>query len=220
MWHRIALKALAAAGLAASLSACNMVVTTEPTFLAEDQATPALRAGLWVSADKGCEFNSKKPAKTWPECARWIVVKNNAMTGVTEKGEKFNLPFVLAAGEPRVMQVRLEDEEKKTENGKPAALYLYLGLRPTRTDKQGRIIAYTGWLVQCGPPPPKDAKKPDGSSRYGTLEPSPGLIMDDALSGCAPESKAALIRAAALSERFEAAGDEGDESRWVRDGDK
>jgi len=220
MWHRIALKALPAAGLAASLSACNMVVTTEPTLLAEDQGTPALRSGLWVSADKGCKFNSKKPATAWPECARWIVIKNNAMTGVTEKGEKFNLPFVLASGDPRVMQVRLEDEEKKAENGKPAALYLYLGLRPTRTDKQGRITGYTGWMVQCGPPPPKDAKKPDGSSRYGTLEPSPGLIMDDALSGCAPENKAALIRAAALSESFKEAGADGEESRWVRDGEK
>ena len=46
------------------------------------------------------------------------------------------------------------------------------------------------------------------------------MIMDDDLSGCAPEDKAALIRAAGLSEAYEEATDKDDVSRWVRDGDK
>ena len=216
MRHRItswALRGLAAVGLAASMSACNMVVTTEPTFLAEDQATPALREGLWVNQKDDCKFDIKRPATQWPECAQWIVIKGTSMTGVDEKGEAFDVPFVLAAGDPRVMQIRIADEKK-------AAVYLYLGLRPLKFDKQGRIVSYTGWLTQCGPPPPKDAKRPDGNPRYGSLQPSLGMIMDDDLSGCAPEDKAALIRAAGLSEAYEEATDKDDVSRWVRDGDK
>lgn len=216
MRHRITswvLKGLAAGGLAASLSACNMVVTTEPMFLAQDQATPALREGLWVNPKDDCEFDIKTPATKWPECAQWIVIKGSSMTGTDEKGKDFVVPFVLAAGEPRVMQVKIEDDKK-------AAVYVYLGLRALKFDKQGQIVSYTGWLTQCGPPPPKDAKRPDGNPRYGSLQPSPGLIMDDDLSGCAPEDKAALIRAAGLSEAYEEASDKDDVSRWVRDGDK
>jgi hypothetical protein len=215
------LKVTAAAGLAASLSACNMVVTTEPTFLAGDQGTPALREGLWVNPEKDCQFDVKAPATEWPECAHWIVIKDSAMTGANEKGETFNLPFVLAAGDPRVLQLRIEDEDKKNTDGGKAAIYLYMALRPIKTDADGKIVSYTGWMVQCGPPPPADAKRPDGNPRYGTLEPSPGMIMDDDLSGCAPENKAALIRAAGLSEKFDkdaAAG--GEAARWVRDGEK
>ncbi len=212
------LKALAAVGLAASLSACNMVITTEPTFLAEDAGKPALREGLWLNEEKGCKFDIKAPAPGWPECAHWIVVKNSAMTGVGDKGEAFALPFVLAAGDPRVLQVRIEDDNKA--DGKAAVLYVYMGIRPLKVDKAGAIVAYRGWMVQCGPPPPKDAKKADGNPRYGTLEPSPGMTMDAEGSGCTPESKAALIGAARLSEHFDEIGKDGEDSRWVRDGDK
>lgn len=216
MRHRITSwvwRGLAAAALAASLSACNMVVTTEPTFLAQDQATPALREGLWVSPKKDCRFDIEAPATKWPECAQWIVIKGASMTGVDEKGEAFAVPFVLAAGDPRVLQIKIEDE-------KMAAIYVYVGLRPLKYDKEGRIVSYTGWLTQCGPPPPKDAKRPDGNPRYGSLQPSPGMVMDADLSGCAPESKAALIRAAGLSEAYEEASDKDDVSRWVREGDE
>lgn len=222
MPHRITnriLTGLAGLGLAASLSACNMVITTEPTFLAADQGAPALREGLWINEEKGCDVDTKTPATTWPECANWIVVKDFAMSGIGEKGEAFNVPFVLAGGDPRVLQVRIEDD-KKGEDGKAAALYLYMAIKPLKTDKQGRITAYRGWMVQCGPPPPKDAKKPDGNPRYGSLEPFPGMILDADLSGCGPEDKAALVRAAGLSEKYDEDAAKGESSRWLRDGDK
>lgn len=221
MSHRITtwiLKGLGGLGLAALLSACNMVVTTEPTFLAADQGAPALREGLWVSEEKGCDFDINQPAGAWPACARWMVIKDFALTGVTEEGERFRIPFVLSSGDPRVMQLRLEDEEKKTVDGQVASLYLYMGLRPLATDPQGRITAYAGWIVQCGPPPPMDAKRPDGAPRYGALAPSPGMIMDKESSGCAPRDKASLIRAAGLSEHYDAAAKSGEAIRWVRDG--
>ena len=151
MRHRIArwvLKGLAAAGLAASLSACNMVVTTEPMFLAQDQATPALREGLWVSPKKDCKFDIKTPTTTWPECAQWIVIRGSSMTGTDEKGEAFAMPFVLAAGDPRVMQLKIEDEKK-------AAIYVYLGVRPLKFDKQGQTVEYRSaqvWRIENGKP--------------------------------------------------------------------
>lgn len=222
MWHRItrrALQTLAGLGLAASLSACNMVVTPEPMFLEADQATPALREGLWVNPEKDCQFDIKTPATKWPECAHWIVVKDAAMTGVNKK-EKFTIPFVLAVGEPRVMQIRIEDDQKKIVDGKIAAIYVYMGLRAVKTDKQGRITAYSGWMVQCGPPPPPDALKPDGNKRWGSLTPFPGIKMDEDLSGCVPEDKAALIKAAGLSEQYDQDADQNANSRWVRDGSK
>jgi len=222
MRHRTtfwALRGLAAASLAALLSACNMVVTTEPTFLAQDQGTPNLREGLWVNEEKDCKFDIKTPATGWPECAHWIVVKGSSMTGVGDGGKAFDVPFVLAAGNPRVLQIKVEDD-KVNADGEKAVIYLYMGIRPLKHDKQGRIVAYSGWMVQCGPPPPKDARKQDGNPRYGTLEPSPGIIMDSDLSGCAPTDKAALIGAAGLSEHFDDGSSNGNNSRWLRDGDK
>lgn len=216
--HRLAgwvLKGVAGLAMAASLSACNLVITTEPTYTAADAAgAPPVKDGLWATVEKGCEVDLKKPATEWPECANWIVVKDGAMTGVGDDGEPFKVPFVLAAGDPRVMQIEMQ------EKADGPRLYIYLGVKPLKTDAQGRITEYTGWIVQCGPPPPKDYKRPDGKPQFGTLKPSPGMVMDAEQSGCTPASKAALTGAARLSERYEGSEPKGEATRWVRDGDK
>ncbi|NBB14890.1 hypothetical protein GVN21_05865 [Caulobacter sp. SLTY] len=209
------LRGAAGLALAAGLSACNLVITTEPTYTAADAAgAPAMKDGLWVSVEKGCDVDLKKPATEWPECAGWIVVKDGAMTGVGDDGQPFKVPFVLAAGDPRVMQIELQ------EKGDGPKLFMYIGVKPVKSDGEGRIIEYTGWIVQCGPPPPKDSKREDGQPRFGTLEPSPGMVMDEQQSGCTPSSKAALTGAAKLSERYELSEPRGEATRWVRDGDK
>lgn len=210
---RSALRGLAIAGMAMSLGACNLVITAEPTFSAEDAGGAAgLRTGLWVNVDKDCDVDLAKPASTWPKCANWVVVKPDALSGTNENGESFSAPYVLAAGDPRVMQLALTEPESKE------TLYLYLGLKALKLDDDGRIIEYAGWIVQCGPPPPKDAKKADGMPRFGSLEPFPGMIMDEQQSGCSPSSKAALIRAAGLSEAYDL-DNKGKVNRWLRDGE-
>lgn len=208
------LKGLAAAALSLGLSACNLVVTTEPTFAPSDAAgAPVLREGLWANIEGECDVDLSKPADSWPECADSIVVRDSAMTGKGKDGKPFTIPFVLAAGDPRVMQIDIDDPDTK------AKLYIYLGVKPRSHDDKGRITAYSGWVVQCGPPPPKDAKRANGQPRYGSLKPTPGMIMDDEDSGCKPSNKAALTRAAKASEHYEESGKDG-VSRWVRDGDK
>ncbi|HYE47729.1 MAG TPA: hypothetical protein VEA44_18320 [Caulobacter sp.] len=218
MRHRMtamALKALAGLALAASLGACNLVITTEPTYSAADAAgAPVLKDGLWLNLEPNCEVDTSTPATGWPDCAGWVVVKGSTMSGVGNKGEPFSVPFVLAAGDPRVMQVELQE---KADTPK---LYFYVGVKPLKTDVQGRIVEYSGWIVQCGPPPPKDAKRADGQPRYGTLEPAPGMVMDAEQSGCTPKDKASLTGAAKLAEHYEGNDSKGQVSRWVRDGDK
>jgi hypothetical protein len=210
-----ALKAGAGLALAASLSACNLVITTEPTYTAADAAgAPALRDGLWVSVEKDCDVDLAKPATEWPECAGWVAIKDGAMTGVGDDGEAFKIPFVLAAGDPRVMQIELQ------EKADGPRLFMYIAVKPVKRDAEGRIVEYTGWIVQCGPPPPKDTKRADGQPRFGTLEPAPGMVMDAEQSGCTPSSKAALTGAAKLSEHYEGSEPKGGVTRWVRDGDR
>ncbi|MBI1405158.1 MAG: hypothetical protein GC145_03415 [Caulobacter sp.] len=210
---RWALKSLALVGLTMSLGACNLVITTEPTFETVDAAGAArLRTGLWVNLDAGCDVDLKTPASGWPECANWVVVKDDALSGTGDNGKPFSAPYILAAGDPRVMQLTLNDPDSNQ------TLYLYLGVLPAKVDGDGKIVEYSGWIVQCGPPPPKDAKKPDGTPRFGTLKPFPGMIMDEQQSGCQPADKAALIKAAGLSKAYDT--DNKDKvNRWVRDGD-
>jgi len=202
--------------LAAGLSACNLVTTTEPMFTTADASgAPALREGLWANIEPDCKVDLKMPANRWPDCASRVVIQGGKLYEI-DKDEVVvqALAFVLAAGDPRILQVKLVGEDEKAVE----ILYFYVGLDPRKLDSQGRIVEYAGWLVQCGPPPPKDAKRPDGQTQYGTLEPFPGIIMDDNLASCGPADKAALSAAAAASLKLDAKASEGAVSRWVRDG--
>jgi hypothetical protein len=200
--------------LAAGLSACNLVTTTEPMFAAADASgAPALREGLWANIEPNCRVDLKQPASRWPDCASRVVIQDGMLYGKDkdDEGEQA-LAFVLAAGDPRILQMRLVGDKAEE------TLYFYIGLDPRKLDSQGRIVEYAGWLVQCGPPPPKDSKRPDGQTQYGTLEPFPGLIMDDNLASCAPVDKASLTAAAAASLKLDPEASGGAVSRWVRDG--
>jgi hypothetical protein len=203
-------KGLAAAGLALSLSACNLVITETPTFAASDaEGAPILREGLWANLKPGCEADLSQAKEQWPECATAVTIADSAMTGETKEGGSQTLSYVLAKGDPRVMQMHLEAPEQDLK------FYMYVAIRPVKSDEQGRITSYTGWIVQCGPPPPKNSTRENGQPRFGTLKPSPGMVMDEK-EGCTPEDKAALTRAAKDSETYEGQGPAG-LSQWVRD---
>lgn len=207
-----ALKGLAALCLLASLSACNMVVTTKPTFFAGDAAgAPALRDGLWMRNEETCKFDTATPADKWPECAHWIQIEDGFIKGTGENGEPYKIAFVLTASDPRILQIEIPDDKTA------AVLYLYMGIKPLKSDADGKIVEYSGWMVQCGPPPPKDAVKPDGKPVFGTLKPLPGMIMDPESSGCEPKDKAAMFGAAKASQAYDNAS-KGEVNRWVRDG--
>ena len=225
--------ALIAAGLAL-LSACNVVLTKDPLFTqAAGAGAPNLRPGVWLFfKEADCKVDESKPFTEWPDCAGGGLVT----PGSVVKGHKANAPadqledspFVLAAGEPRIMQVPVDidmsmqaeasasgDATVSASASPPAHArpYAYAGVRPTRFDDQGRITAFALWPVQCGPPPPKDKNGNDTGA--ATLNPLPGIEMKPGDAVCSTRSVAALRNAAKASEAW-APQPRGD-SHWLRD---
>lgn len=191
------------------LGGCNRVHTDHPLFFASDAPdAPRLRDGVWLieDGDDDCRFDERKPATRWPDCADWMLVRGGEMLGYDREeggpGEWTSLAFVLAAGDPLVLQIAMTDE------GKPD--YQYFGIEGEAA-VDGRITALVSWPVQCGPPPPKAAagEKP----RYVTLEPLPGMTLAD--DSCTADSAGTVRNAARASRAWEP---EPGMARWVRDG--
>jgi hypothetical protein len=196
-----------------------MVLTTEPLFTAADaHGAPVLRPGVWNGApDPSCKFDETAPLANWPSCANGGIVGEAEIRGRPDmNGASAGTPYLLAAGDPRIMQ--LHGLELAPGSGLSFTSYFYAGLKPTRTDSQGRITAYEAWLVQCGPPPPKDqTTSAGGKIQTGTGQPLPGMVMDKSGANCTTASADAL-RAAATASRAWASGDLS--AHWVRDGDR
>jgi hypothetical protein len=208
------------------LGACNMVVTKAPLFAKSDTiGAPQLRPGVWIEqSDKPCDFDPSKPLADWPACAKGSVVLDGKIGGynVDANGKKAwtTSELLVAGGNPRVIQVRMEDLDVKGVGDIPIGpMYFYMAAHPTKTDEAGRVIAYTAWPVLCGPPPPADAKTPSGGMRSGTLEPLPGLTMDKDDNNCTTTSQDAVRAAAAASEKWTPPSTLS-AVRWVRDGDR
>jgi len=204
------------------LGACNVVMTKTPMFTKADAASgPKLRPGIWSedpSAD--CAVDESKPLTDWPGCATGFVVIDDATFGgySDENGKRVwsTASALLVGGDPMVFQIHM------TGDAKPATApeaYVYSGLTPAKLDAQGRIVATLSWPVQCGKPPPADAKTPDGGQRTGTLEPLPGMVMDSEGSNCTTTSPAAVRAAAKASRKWTTPG-ETTAAHWVRDGDQ
>jgi hypothetical protein len=120
-------------------------------------------------------------------------------------------PYQLVTGEPLILQLRVDVADPEAPQ-KTQAHYVYVALRPSAADPDGRVIAASGWPVECGPPP-----KP-GDVNYGAMDdersvtnhPRHGLVMDGA--SCHPRHPDDLRRAAASAT-------DGDifALKWVRD---
>jgi hypothetical protein len=208
-------RTLAALGAAAALAGCNTAYSTEPVFTAADAAgAPALRDGLWAAPEPGCRFNASLPTQLWPHCVQPILVRGGEFLMLIEpEGEPVrwdSMPFVLAAGEPRILQFR----STYREDGQERVVYRFLAAEPVRTDEAGRVTALRRWFVLCGPlpPEPKHRKKSDPPRRWVTDKPFPGLTLEG--DGCTPADAAAVRNAAAASRGLD---DEPSEIRWVRD---
>jgi hypothetical protein len=209
------------------LGACNMVVTKDALFTRSSAPGLPLREGIWrEGSDSPCDVDEAKPLAQWPDCAKGVLVSKGQIGGwdTDDKGVKTwkTSDVVFADGKPAVTQVHLQDMDMKGVGDLPIkpSFYLYLVIKPTKTDEAGRITAYTGWPIFCGAPPPDGAKGPDGTSpRMGTLAPLPGLTMDEAGNNCTTASPDALRAAGAASEKWAQAGTM-TVTRWVRDGDR
>jgi hypothetical protein len=217
-----ALRQLLLVGSLALVGACNMVVTKDPVFTRADEAgASAMRPGVWDGEPPaGCDVDEAKPLADWPACSNGFVVRGDGTIGeFTNQGAKrawATTDVVLAAGEPRLLQIHLT---AGADDPVLPSMYLYGAFEPTRRDDQGRIVAGRSWIVVCGPPPPDGAKGPDGKPHPGTLQPFAGLTMDSDGTNCTPASPAALRNAGQESRSLAAAKDIS-ASHWVRDGEK
>lgn len=189
------------------LGACNRVQTDHPLFFASDAAdAPRLRDGLWViDGDDKCHVDTRGPVNRWPECAQWMLVRGGEILGyeadVGQPGEWDRIPFVLAEGDPVVLQI------EQIEDGKPD--FQYFGLEGERA-ADGRFVAFSIWPALCGPPPPETPKgeKP----RYATLEPLPGMtIVGD---NCTAEAQGPVLVSAWASRPWTV---EVMRLRWIRE---
>lgn len=215
------------------LSACNVVVTKEPLFKEADAAgAPTLRQGVWLFFQEAdCKFDEKQPFTEWPSCAGGGLV--TSATNVKGRksggapGELEDSPIILAAGDPRIMQVPVDVDlsvqgeasasgaasASASSSASHARPFGYGAVRPTKFDDQGRIVAFTLWPVQCGPPPPKNKNGEDVAP--ATLKPLPGIEMKRGDAVCTTKSVAALRGAAKASEAW--APQPMPQSHWIRD---
>jgi hypothetical protein len=215
------------------LSACNVVMTKEPLFTQADGAgAPTLRQGVWLLFKQpGCDVDESRPFTEWPDCAGggYVAAANiSAHKSKAPPDQLEDTPFVLAAGVPRIMQapvdVDLTVQADASASGDATASasasppvharpYAYGGVRATRLDDQGRIVAFTLWPVQCGPPPPKDKNGEDVAG--ATKRPLPGIDMKPGDAVCSTKSVSALRGAAKASEAW--APQPPAEAHWIRD---
>lgn len=131
--------------VAVALAGCNMVVAETPILThADAEGAPQLRPGVWIRQVDGCEVDTAKRVRDWPECADISVVTRNT---IGDAGEDEAMPFILAGGSPQVMQLEMKAEDMPR-------LFFFVAVQPVRSDERGRIVEARTWAVQCGPPPP------------------------------------------------------------------
>ena len=201
------------------LGGCNRVVTPTPLFSQADAAgAPVLRDGLWLlenkvdiqlfaSNDDRCRVDTRKPVNRWPACASWVLVRGNEMLGYRGVQEASlaweSMPFVLAAGDPPVLQVGDPGDDSASIS------YSYFGVGQVERGNDGRATAITVWTVDCGPPPAQVKGEP---TRFLTRDLLPGLIADG--DNCTAESPSAVRGAATASRAWNT---EPGRLRWIRD---
>lgn len=206
------MKAYASVAAALMLAGCtNMVMSERPLFTQADaKGGPAFRQGVWASPDPGCDVDLNTPLDGWPKCAHGDVMGPDGPLMPDA-----HLKVILAAGDPVIVQFAMPPELSDAGKGLPGAgaAVFYSALKPVQTDDHGQVVAFEGWGVECGPPPPP-RKAEDGSDiQLVTEHPLPGLkiVEDHCLA-----TRAAVVRAAAAASR-------GWQSQthlthWVRDG--
>jgi hypothetical protein len=194
-------RGVAAVAALSLLTACNVAVSTKPLFRTSDAAgAPGLKPGLW-SLKRACDeaglacrgFNATR------------VLIGPADIDLDPTGPPATQPppfetpvhYVLASGDPRVLQVEFAPKDKSG----PSVAYVFFALQATARDPDGKITAADIWQVECGPPPKPGDPTYDmqDDERYETAHRLPGMV-DSPVGDCAP-STAAVARLAAAASR-------------------
>jgi len=224
-----ALRAAALICAAALLGGCNIVVSKVPMFVQADTAgAPQIRPGLWVGEKDDCRYNEASAVDKWPDCAEPLMITATEFRDVGPKAKGQAAPYLLAAGDPLVLQARPDIDLSagaavsasgggeasasagvSTEGGPPP--YVFLAVHPVAFDGQGRIVRMEQWPVMCGPPPPEPKSGATKPSDFVTRKPLPGLTIEGQV--CTPANKAAVINAARASRAYSQV----QTAHWVRD---
>jgi hypothetical protein len=201
------------------VAGCNMVTSDTPLFSSADMHGQAqFRSGVWMSEAKGCVVDTAKPMGEWPDCAdAWVVHPGEVLSGRDAKTPASTwqrYKTLLVAGDPAVLQVELDDES----GGKTS--YAYAGVKPLKTDAEGRIVEYKLWLALCGPPPKPDPTS-DKSAAILSDQMFAGLVATKDKQDCIASAQGPVRAAVAQSEALNGDNNEGrDTARWIRDGDR
>lgn len=195
------------------LTACNqdLVTTRTPVLFAADGASlPTARDGVW--ADDGCSADPALDLPAW-DCDEAFIVRRGAPvhpdTAVSD--DPASLRAIRLAVAPD-FQIAQDGPGDPGANG----FYRYFGLDRIRLDGQGHLVGLQVWSLKCGPPPPRGTTTAGGKPRRQTLEPYPGVEVEE--GGCAARGRAGLI-AAAKASRVDPKGNHrgADAWRWVRE---
>jgi len=180
-----------------ALGACNMAISDHPMLIDEPRSAIKFKDGLWVAEDPDCKFSVKRPVRSWPKCANWLVLGNGKVVGGPDpKPGEVPAELVIAEGQPPILEFPLKDDGEKTAKG-----YAYLAIERTGSDAGG-VTAINLWAVACG------TERVPGSTRE--IDPYPGIDND-----CHPQSVNAL-RAAAVASR--PATSKVGRMKWIRAG--
>lgn len=233
------------------LAACNRVHTAAPMFTPDDaKGAPVLRDGVWLfesearfsvfqwpsDSKKPCRPDLRLPAHRWRDCAGWVLVRDGQMlvfssSGSSRDDPRFWLvqPFLIARGDPLVMQFRDVDEalnaelfqkerERAAQDGEPFESpdsdYTYFGISTGARDAEGRVVAIEAWPALCGPHPDSSGRKRGEQPDYLTRELMPGLTAEG--QNCRAASREVVLESIRRSREWES---EPIRLRWIRDGE-
>lgn len=213
---------------ALTLPACNLLVSDEPWLeeIEDEGEPPEFKDGLWIVESKNCRVDVSAPVAEWPLCAEFLALEGgtwytpeweNEPEGhggprLTDWTSQSNL---LISGNPVMMEAIVSWDNKESEETRESP-YVYFGLRPTASDKQGKVTAMRIWPARCGPVgKPTRRVSPDGKTvgSYVTTRPFPGLTIES--YNCRAQNLEALKSAIRSSEAL--AGN-ARKAHWVRSG--
>jgi hypothetical protein len=152
-------------GLALWTTACGAVdqLHSNHPILAAAADAPALREGVWLfTDDDGCPVDVRSATRSWPDCAHWAVVRGGAISERFGQGDHPDpewSPFVVAAGEPAILQLGADDA------------FSYELLQTIDQDENGMIVEARRWPVLCSDY--NFGKKPDRINTTDGLDVEP-----------------------------------------------
>jgi len=177
------------------LGACNMLISEAPMFGEAERTPQSPQEGIWIGDDPECRFDAEGPQSAWPDCAIWVVVRDEGRKLLVSdrKGEPQRVDALFVGGDPSIIQARWLDNAKKDAT----PIHVFYAYAPHDLDSDGRFRRAKVWAVECGV-----QERPTADIR-----PFPGITPE-----CRPSSADSVRSAARASSR----GDEIKEWRWLR----